>query len=141
MTTSYNVHPISLPAGAEMKDKLYEIVKYNATQQVILCTGDTDNCIGVVWIGIPSYDPRSTIGRAIPIAPLDPSSFIKVKAGGVLTAGHYAVPDGSKDGKIKGVANEAALPNGVKALGIILDAATAENDIVRVHPGPILSAA
>lgn len=137
MTHAYNVHPIPIPAGEELKGNLYEIVKYNSDMEAVRCDADTDVCIGVVWLGIPSYDTRSNLGRETPIAPLDPSSYIKVKAGGALTAGHLAVPDGANAGRIKGVASPLVLPHGVTAIGTILDAAAAAGEIVRVHPGQI----
>ena len=132
MASQVNVETIPFTAGATMQGTEYEILKYNSDGDGILCDDDTDFCVGVCYIDEPSRDPDNT-GKELPMAPIDQPAHLKIKAGVALTVGHIAVPNGDTPGKIKGVA-EDAIPHGVHGIGIILMAASAENEVVRVQP-------
>jgi len=140
MAVDVNVETIPFIAGEDMEGHNYEILKYNASGRAVRCTVDADLVCGVCYIDIPTRD-ATQVGQALPMAPISQPAIIKVKAGGALTRGHLAVPDGTNDGHIKGVANVAAIPNGVTAIGQILDAATAKGQIVRIQPFYVASAA
>lgn len=138
MTVDVNVETIPVVAGEDLADSMFFILKYSGGRG-IKCTADTDLCCGVLYTDIPARDPATT-GQALPMAPIAQPAIIRVRAGGALTKDHIAVPNGAKPGKIKGVANRAALPAGVTGIGQILDAASAEDDVVRVQPFYVASA-
>ena len=132
MTVDVNVETIPVVAGEDLAGNMFYILKYDASGQGIKCTDDTDLCCGVLYTDIPSRDPDTT-GQALPMAPIDQPAIIRMRAGGAISRGYIAVPDGANEGKIKGYAI-GSVPHGINGIGVLLDAATVENDVVRVQP-------
>ena len=107
------VKVVSLPAGEDLTGDFAEIVKLNASGQVVKVTAVTDVTIGVLSESAPSSDT----GQGVPVALIGGGGILKVKAGGAITAGQLIIPHGT-DGRVNGIANIGALAANQMAFGI-----------------------
>ena len=118
MSNYQAVKVVSLPAGEDLTGDFAEIVKLNASGQVVKVTAVTDVTIGALSESAPSSDT----GQGVAVALIGGGGIIKVKAGGAITAGQLIIPHGT-DGRVNGIANIAALAANQMAFGIALSAA------------------
>ena len=98
------VKVVTLPAGEDLTGDYAEIVKINASGQVIKVAAVTDITIGVLAESAPSSDT----GQGVAVALIGGGGILKFKAGAAIVAGNLLVPDAT-DGRVAGVANIAAL--------------------------------
>ena len=126
MATDQRCVVVTLAAGEDLTGDIYEVVKLNASGQVIKTAAATDIPIGVI-----AADPGvATVGVAVAVAILGGGGVLKMKAGAAITAGQVVVLDGTA-GRVAGVANIAGITNDSLMLGFALDAA-ADGEILRV---------
>jgi hypothetical protein len=78
---------------------------------------------------VQPYDSENALGTAVTIAQLQ--GTFTVVADAAITAGSLVHPT-TTAGRVVGVANAAALPANVSAIGVALSAATAAGQSVRV---------
>ena len=131
MSNYQAVKVVTLPAGEDLTGDFAEIVKLNASGQVIKVTAVTDITIGALSESAPS----SATGQGVPVALIGGGGIIKVKAGAAIAAGNLLIPDGT-DGRVAGIANIAALVANQMAFGIALSAA-ADGEIFSALAMPI----
>ena len=122
---------VTLPAGEDLTGDFAEIVKLNASGQVVKVTAVTDVTIGVLSESAPS----SATGQGVAVALIGGGGVLKMKAGGAITAGQLIIPHGT-DGRVNGIASIAALAANQMAFGIALSAA-ANGEIFSVLAMPI----
>ena len=117
---------ITLPAGEDLRGDYAEVLKLNATGQVIKTAAATDIPIGVLAESAPS----SATGQGVAVAVLNGGGVIPMKAGAAVTAGQVVVLDGTA-GRVAGAANVAGVTNDSFAVGHALEAA-ADGEIFKV---------
>jgi len=100
------------------------LVKFSAANTVALC-GATESPIGVTRNAV------FTAGDLVGVDLLNAEGTIKMKAGGAITAGAkvYAIANGKIDDTD---------PGSCIKVGVALQAATADNDIIEVLPSLVL---
>ena len=118
MATTQAVKAVTLPAGEDLTGDYAEIVKINATGQVVKVTAVTDITVGVLAESAPSSDT----GQGVPVALISGGGVLKFKAGAAIVAGNLLVPH-TTDGRVAGIANIAALVANQMGIGIALSAA------------------
>ena len=114
------VKVVTLPAGEDLTGDYAEIVKINATGQVVKVTAVTDVTAGVLAESAPSSDT----GQGVPVALIGGGGVLKFKAGAAIIAGNLLVPH-TTDGRVAGIANIGALVVDQMAFGVALSAAAA----------------
>lgn len=137
MSSSQNVKVVNLIAGEDLRGDVYEILKVNASGQVIKTTAVTDSTVGIL-----AEEPRSdaaTTGFGVPVVLIEGGGVGVVKAGAAITAGQLLVPDATA-GRVAGVANAAALATSSMTIGVALDSA-ADGDEFRAILGNYAGAA
>ena len=113
------VKVISLPAGEDLTGDYAEIVKLDASGEVVkVTTPATDIVIGALAESAPS----SATGQGVAVALIGGGGVLKFKAGAAIVAGNLLIPDGT-DGRVAGIANIGALGVDQMAFGIALSAA------------------
>jgi hypothetical protein len=120
---------VNLPmtAGEDLRNSLGLLVRVDNTGRVVRTTATTDTVAGVV--SVQPYDSENALGTAVTIAQLQ--GTFTVVADAAITAGSLVHPT-TTAGRVVGVANAAALPANVSAIGVALSAATAAGQSVRV---------
>ena len=122
---------VSLPQGESLVGDFAEVLKINATGQVIKQAAVTD-----VVIGVLAEEPSViTVGVHVSVALIGGGGILKAKAGAAITAGQLLVPDAT-DGRVAGVADIAALVANQMAFGIALESA-ADGEIFEFLAQPI----
>ena len=97
------VKVISLPAGEDLTGDYAEIVKLDASGEVVkVTTPATDITVGVLSESAPS----SATGQGVAVALIGGGGVLKVKAGAAIVAGNLLIPDAT-DGRVAGIANIA----------------------------------
>ena len=125
------VKVVTLPAGEDLTGDYAEIVKINATGQIVKVTAVTDVTVGVLAESAPS----SATGQGVPVALIGGGGILKMKAGAAIVAGNLIVPH-TTDGRVAGIANIGALVVDQMAFGIALSTA-AVGEIFSVLVMPI----
>lgn len=120
---------VNLPmtAGEDLRNSLNLLVKVDNTGRVVKTTATTDTVAGVV--SVQPYDAETALGTAVTVAQLQ--GIFTVVADAAITAGSLVHPT-TTAGRVVGVANAAALPANVSAIGVALNATTAAGQSVRV---------
>lgn len=117
---------ITLPAGEDLTGDYAEVLKLNATGQVIKTAAATDIPIGVLAESAPS----ATVGQGVAVAVLGGGGVIPMKAGAAIVAGSLVVLDATA-GRVNAAAAVANVTDDSFAIGHALDAA-ADGEIFRV---------
>lgn len=131
MASTQNGKAVNLIAGEDLRGDFGELLKIEDDAdvgKVIKTTAVTDSPIGVL-----AENPdgaATTDGETVPVALLGGGGVLKMKAGGVVTAGDLIVPDVTA-GRVIGVANQAALVADSTAIGIALESAV-DGDLFEV---------
>lgn len=108
---------IAQNAGADLSAKLYFIAKVDTDEDIILC-GDGQAALGVI---------REAAAQDSPVT-VQTGGVAKVSAGAAFNAGVLVASDGN---------GQAVLAtSGEYAIGMALQAAGAQNEIVSVRLGP-----
>lgn len=134
MATEQNTKAVTLIAGEDLRDDLYEILQIENDSnvgKVIKATGVTNTIIGVL-----AEEPRSDVttdGLAVSVLLL--SGVVPMKAGASITAGQLIVAD-TTAGRVAGVANVGALADDSMAIGVALESAS-DGEIFKVLAMPI----
>jgi hypothetical protein len=116
-----------MTAGEDLRNSLNLLVKVDNTGRVVKTTATTDTVAGVV--SVQPYDAETALGTAVTVAQLQ--GIFTVVADAAITAGSLVHPT-TTAGRVVGVANAAALPANVSAIGVALNATTAAGQSVRV---------
>jgi len=131
MASAQSTVAVNLVAGEDLRGDLYEIVTVNVSGQVVKATAVTETVVGVL-AEEPRTDAVST-GETVPVVLLQ--GIVKVKAGGVVTAGDLVVPDVTA-GRVIGVTGVGALAADSMAIGVAMVTA-ADGDIFEMLAMPI----
>ena len=131
MASYQGVKVVTLPAGEDLTGDYAEIVKLNATGQVVKVTAVTDVTVGVLAESAPSSDT----GQGVAVALIGGGGVLKMKAGAAIPGGSLIVPH-TTDGRVAGIANIGALVVDQMAFGIALSTA-AVGEIFSVLVMPI----
>ena len=118
------IRTLSLPQGADLTGSIGELLKLNATGQVIKTAAATDICIGI----LAESAPRATVGDAVKVAIIGGGGILKCKTNAAVAAGNLLVPAAS--GKAAPVADIAALATNQMAFGVAVSATAADGEIV-----------
>ena len=102
MASYQAIKVVTLPAGEDLTGDYAEIVKINATGQVVKVTAVTDVTVGVLAESAPS----SATGQGVSVALIAAGGVLKMKAGAVIAAGNLIIPHAT-DGAVAGKANTA----------------------------------
>ena len=127
MASVNNVMMVTFETGANLSDSVGELVKLNASGQVINTVAVGDIAIGVVAQKIS----ESASGVEMSIAMLNGSGTVKVKANAAITRGDLVHPH-TAGGRV--VSAGATPTAGDFIVGQALEAATAQNDIIEIVP-------
>ena len=129
MSTYQGIKTISLPRGETLVGDYGEVVKLNASGQVVKVTAVTDTPIGIVAesdttppAGVGKITPE--VGSPVSIVDLQAGGIALVKAGAAITANHFVVLH-TTDGAVTGAANVGAVTDDNWILGVALEAAAA----------------
>ena len=141
MATYEGIKVLNLPAGANLNNALYDCVAIGrATGAVGLVVKADANAADVnahFPIGILASNPGVTAdGDMVPVIPIAGGGIAKVKASGAITRGQILVPSNTA-GKVTGVDSVASLAADQRGLGIALQAASAEDEIIEVFLDPV----
>lgn len=120
MSSSQNVKVVNLIAGEDLRGDVYEILKVNASGQVIKTTAVTDTTVAIL-----AEEPRSdadTTGTGVPVVLVAGGGVGVVKAGATITAGQLLVPDATA-GRVAGVTGAGGLAVDSMSIGVALDSA------------------
>ena len=131
MASAQSTVAVNLVAGEDLRGALYNILVVNTSGQVVKATVVTETVVGIL-AEEPRTDAVST-GETVPVAILQ--GIVKVKAGGVVTAGDLVVPDATT-GLVIGVTGVGALAADSMAIGIALVTA-ADGDIFEMLAMPV----
>lgn len=116
------VSPQSFIAGAAVSQ--YRLVKLDSTEgQVVVTSAITDVALGA------SMEAATAAGQLIPVQQF---GKVKLTASGPISLGDQLMPTGSGSGKVVTASGATA-----KSIGIALQAAGADGDIIEVQLAPL----
>lgn len=121
MASAQSTKTVSLLAGEDLRDDLFEILQVEddgGVGKVIKASAVTEVVIGV--LAMNPDGANSSDGEMVSVTLLQ--GIVKMKAGGVVTAGDLVVPD-STAGRVVTVADIGALAVDSMAIGIALETA------------------
>ena len=119
---------VTLTAGADLRNAIYEALTVDASGQVVQASATTAHVIGAL-AGNP-IGSSDTTGMAVQVAVVGGGGVLKIKAGGAITAGQLVVPSATA-GRVSGVADIGSLAEDQMAIGVALEDA-ADGDVFSV---------
>ena len=120
-------------AGEDLSESVYCLVKLDANGRVVKTTSDADYAIGVLG-GVS--DPDRGAGDVVTVVALHGTGKLLVKTGDAVARGNLAVLHATADGAIDDVADLATATAGKQILGVVMEAATAANQVVQIAAVP-----
>lgn len=130
MASSQFTKSVNILAGATLVGApLAAALEIDATGRVILAASATSVIVG--FLGEQPDQTQTTLGENVPVVVVGGGGVGKAVAGSAITAGQLIIPT-TTAGKVDGIANIAALIANQMAVGIALEAATADNDVIAV---------
>lgn len=115
---------ITLPAGGDLSASQYCFVKLSSGQ-VVICTAAGEPAIGVL------DNAPTAAGQPARVV----SGYVKVRAGGAITALDPIATDASAKAKTA-VKSSGAGITGSNAMGIALESATAADQVIAAYVAP-----
>lgn len=130
MASSQNVKSVNILAGETLVGApLAAALSIDNTGRVILAASATSVIVG--FLAEQPDQTQSTLGENVPVAVIGAGGVGKAVAGGVIALGELIIPT-TTAGKVDGAANIAALIANQMAVGVALEAAAAEDDVIEV---------
>lgn len=130
MASYQNCKSVNIPAGENLAGvPLAAALTIDATGRVVQSTTATDVIVG--FLSETADSVQDTTGTVVPVAVVGGGGVGKAIANAAITVGHLIIPT-TTAGEVAGAANIAALIANQMAVGIALEAATAQGDVIEV---------
>ncbi len=130
MASSQNTKSVNILAGETLVGApLAAALSIDATGRVV--EADTATSVIVGFLAEQPDQSQTTLGENVAVALVGGGGVGKVVANAAITAGNLIIPT-TTAGEVAGAANIAALIANQMAVGIALEAATAQGDIIEV---------
>lgn len=121
MSQQINLGKISLKAGADLRTKMYHLVKLDTDGNIVLC-GANERAIGVL-------DGKPNVGENVAVNILGTT---KVVAGGAIGIGDYVVSNANGQVVVKG-------NDDTNIVGVALESASNAGEIIEILLMPLLA--